>query len=509
MKNKNVLIVEDQLLFQSFLNSALKNILPETTNIIRKNSGNSAIELLSENIETIELIFLDIKMDDGDGISVLRYLSGKNKNNVPIYIVSSLDEAFVNYVMASISELDVRIVGFIPKGAPNSVYSRIEKIRKDINFYVNNDIQTKKKHRIRKKKTLHEVLHYIKHDLMIYIQPKFSLEHGNIAGFEVLSRICCDEVGIIEPDVFIPLINKYDLNLVFAKEVLRKAFIFHSQLSRLGLYIDLSINIELSTLESMEFGNELDTLAKKYNVNLNFISFDVIQSTCEDLNKTKLNIAQMKLKGIKFVLDGFGKGTSNIDTLNDIPFDEIKLDNGLINTLSQPMEYESGQLVSSVIDYLVNKNYKVTAKGIESVEEVAKLAQLGCHMGQGYFYCLPFPANDIHSLYSKLFMERVSKIVSETDSSLLNSIYDRFFIDTTAQINDFVMSLISSNDETPCEKERQEFVHNIKGSLKTSGILEGLPLLYDYQETNDFNYLLKLIEMLSYFKVRIVKEALI
>lgn len=134
---RDVLIVEDQILFQSFLYSALGRVIDETVNIERTNSGNNAIKLLAKK-NNFALIFLDIKMSDGDGISVLRYMANKNLNNLPVYIVSSLDVEFINYVMDATRELDVRVAGFIPKGAPNSVYSRIENLKDDINSYIRN-----------------------------------------------------------------------------------------------------------------------------------------------------------------------------------------------------------------------------------------------------------------------------------------------------------------------------------------------------------------------------------
>jgi EAL domain-containing protein (putative c-di-GMP-specific phosphodiesterase class I) len=108
--------------------------------------------------------------------------------------------------------------------------------------------------------------------------------------------------------------------------------------------------------------------------------------------------ALWELKGseIELGMDDFGTGYSNLSYLKRLPIDTLKIDRSYTSGLSH--DAEDAAIVHATVAFARALNLNVTAEVIENAEQVARLQELGCELGQGYHFAKPLPSNEATEL---------------------------------------------------------------------------------------------------------------
>jgi diguanylate cyclase len=120
---------------------------------------------------------------------------------------------------------------------------------------------------------------------------------------------------------------------------------------------------------------------------------------------TEVNKILMKLKdeGIQLSMDDFGTGYSSLAYLRDLPIDTVKIDKSFVQKLdAQNTEPFSRALVETIVGLARHLDLEVVAEGVETAEQVEMLKQLGCNIGQGYYFSKPIPPSDLERFILKL-----------------------------------------------------------------------------------------------------------
>jgi EAL domain-containing protein (putative c-di-GMP-specific phosphodiesterase class I) len=107
----------------------------------------------------------------------------------------------------------------------------------------------------------------------------------------------------------------------------------------------------------------------------------------DDTSAALSTLRDLKALGIGLELDDFGMGYSSLSYLHRFPFDALKLDRSFVNCLTE--EEDSAAIARTVIALGDALKMEVLAEGIETVEQVQRLASMGCLYGQGYFFSRP------------------------------------------------------------------------------------------------------------------------
>ena len=105
---------------------------------------------------------------------------------------------------------------------------------------------------------------------------------------------------------------------------------------------------------------------------------------------------ELKGSGIELAMDDFGTGYSNLSYLKRLPIDTLKIDRSYISGLSH--DAEDTAIVHATVAFARALNLNVTAEGIENAEQVTRLRELGCELGQGYYFAKPLPSNEATEL---------------------------------------------------------------------------------------------------------------
>ncbi|MDX1635778.1 MAG: EAL domain-containing protein, partial [Marinobacter sp.] len=104
--------------------------------------------------------------------------------------------------------------------------------------------------------------------------------------------------------------------------------------------------------------------------------------------------------GIGLVLDRFGSGLSSLRLLRDLPFDQVKIDQHLLQ--HAPQEENTAAIVHTLINLARQLSLRVAASGVETADQDSFLRHAGCHLVQGHRFCPAVSSDDLGQLFRRL-----------------------------------------------------------------------------------------------------------
>lgn len=219
------------------------------------------------------------------------------------------------------------------------------------------------------------------------------LESGELIGFEMLARWQSPTLGIVSPDIFIPMAEEMGLISAISEQLIRQALEdARSWDSRLRL----AVNISPLQLRDPWFAQKLLKLLVTANFPPSRLEIEVTESCLhENIGLVRSLITSLQNQGVQVSLDDFGTGYSSLAQLRTLPFDRIKIDRSFVATvLDSP---ESATIIQSIISLGEGLGLPITAEGIESQQVLDKMRELGKFTGQGFLYGQPEPAEETYA----------------------------------------------------------------------------------------------------------------
>lgn len=225
-----------------------------------------------------------------------------------------------------------------------------------------------------------------KDEIYLSYQPQVNV-NNKIIGCEVLVRWNNHKLGMIGPDIFIPIAENtgyiVHLGAYILEESLKTVMEWQKKGFKLG---QISINISMRQLLHQDFIKSVVLLFDKYSIGSCYtkIIFEITESsTTDDLPRLIKVINELKKYDISFSMDDFGTGYSSLSYLREIPVDELKIDKSFISELT---DTHQALLVKTIIDISKNLNLSIVAEGVEEEYQKEFLAELDCDLYQGYLF---------------------------------------------------------------------------------------------------------------------------
>jgi diguanylate cyclase (GGDEF)-like protein len=231
-------------------------------------------------------------------------------------------------------------------------------------------------------------------EFVLYYQPKVSVKDGRIAGVEALIRWHHPERGLIEPDEFVPMVERTvllrPLTLYVIDEALRQARAW----SRHGLMPDVSVNLSPRSLLDPQLPDQVAELLNRWDVPATRLTLELTESfLMADSGRSVGVMSLLSEVGITLSIDDFGTGYSSLSHLRRLPIREIKIDRSfVVNMREDPNDW---MIARATVDLGRNLGLRVVAEGVEDAETLARLAEMGCEQAQGYHLCVPLPAEEL------------------------------------------------------------------------------------------------------------------
>lgn len=231
-------------------------------------------------------------------------------------------------------------------------------------------------------------------EMALWYQPKVELSSGAVLGVEALLRWIHPENGVRGPDEFLRHVRSRRVLIEIGEWVLRNAVAQIDQWHDAhGVIIPVSVNLVAKHLIEPGFPARLSMLLEEYPcVPASAIEIEILESDAiVDGDEIIQVMHACKNMGITFAMDDFGTGYSSLSQLRRLPVDTLKIDRYFAQHLLEDEGNRS--IVEGVVRMAEKFGCKVVAEGVESVEHVNALLELGCSIGQGYKISKPMPAD--------------------------------------------------------------------------------------------------------------------
>lgn len=233
-------------------------------------------------------------------------------------------------------------------------------------------------------------------ELKIYYQPIVNLITEKISGFECLIRWQHPEKGLITPFHFIPTAEKTGLIIPIGFWILKQSCSqlakWHQKLLENNPQIEflpsISVNLSCREFEDENFINYLEQILAETQVNPSYLKLEVTESCCIFQNDFASGLlAEIKRRKIQIWIDDFGTGYSSFSYLHKLPIDGLKLDRSFIIDLEEnPVKMK---IIKAIFTLAKDLGLDVIAEGIETKIHLEKLKEIGCELGQGYYFSKP------------------------------------------------------------------------------------------------------------------------
>jgi PAS domain S-box-containing protein/diguanylate cyclase (GGDEF)-like protein len=226
-------------------------------------------------------------------------------------------------------------------------------------------------------------------EMRLHFQPIVELTSREVVGVEALVRWQRPGAGLLLPADFIEASERtgqiVPLGVWVTEQACRAAVVLRA-FSRAPQ--SMSINLSARQLADPGVVDMLRDSLRVSGVVAGEIIIDVTEtSLMEDMSAATATLDAIKALGVDLALDDYGTGYSSLLCLRDFPVDRIKLDQSFISGLG--VDSDTTAIVASTVSLAHRVGVKVVAEGVETLDQLALLRQMGCDFAQGYLFSPP------------------------------------------------------------------------------------------------------------------------
>ncbi len=230
-------------------------------------------------------------------------------------------------------------------------------------------------------------------EIVLYYQPILDLATGLVTGAEALARWRHPARGILPPAAFLGLIADAGLMGPFTMDVLEQAFAQQSRWSLSGYDLCVSVNISAASLRDDELPDKIAELMAKRKVDPAHITLEITEdSFISDPEQALLVLERLRGLGVQLSIDDFGTGFSSLTYIRRLPVSELKLDRTFL--MGAPQDKRAVSIIQSTVDLAHSLGLRIVAEGIENLDTLALVDDLGCDAAQGYLMGRPVPSEE-------------------------------------------------------------------------------------------------------------------
>src|SRR4051794_2107359 len=246
---------------------------------------------------------------------------------------------------------------------------------------------------------------------MVY-QPKVSLRDGSMTRVEALVRWDDPELGPVEPSRFIPLAEEHglidDLTLWGLRNILRQWVEWSDE----GIDANIAFNISALSLQHLDFPDLVERMCRGLDVPCDRLVLELTEGATQPLVKLMDTLTRFRIKGIGLAIDDFGTGYSSLMQLRQLPFTEVKIDRAFVADLGKSRDCRL--IIQAIVELARGLGLSTTAEGVETMEQLRAVRELGCDVAQGYLISLPLEPQALKPWQQKFRRSWPEMIAEET-----------------------------------------------------------------------------------------------
>jgi diguanylate cyclase (GGDEF)-like protein/PAS domain S-box-containing protein len=235
--------------------------------------------------------------------------------------------------------------------------------------------------------------------LFLLYQPQVAIATGRIVGLEALVRWRHPELGILEPDKFIPLAETGGLITALGLWVMREACRQTKEWLDAGLAPPLiALNMSVIQFKSpLELENDIEAILAEFSLPPQLLELELTESVLMETAHAHNDVLlRLRRKGIRIAIDDFGNGYSSLDYLRRFPVDRIKIARNFIADVG--IASGSAAIVRAAINLARELDLGVVGVGVETAAQLKLLQGWGCREVQGFYFAKPLAVPDVTAL---------------------------------------------------------------------------------------------------------------
>ena len=237
-------------------------------------------------------------------------------------------------------------------------------------------------------------------ELRVFYQPVMSLRDNRIVSVEALLRWQHPHRGLLEPGAFIAVAESSGLIVRIGEWVMEQAClqaVAWQAAAPDAEPIHVSVNVSAQQLIRSDVASSVARVLDVTGLEPGLLDLEITEAMLlRDVDSSASALQNLKRLGVRLVLDDFGTGYSSLSFLKRLTIDALKIDRSFIENLGE--EEENGMIIGAVLSMANALDIGVTAEGVETGAQLARLRTHGCDSVQGFLFSRPAPAEKISAL---------------------------------------------------------------------------------------------------------------
>lgn len=225
----------------------------------------------------------------------------------------------------------------------------------------------------------------------VYYQPIIDKKIGTIICGEALIRWNHPKLGLLHPDIFIPIAESNGAILALGDFVLLEACEQSKIWSNAGhSFYKVTVNLSFAQILEKDFVKNTISIITASGIDPHNLELEITETMA--MIDQKDMIAKLQKLGVRIILDDFGTGYSSLSHLKYLPFNGLKIDRRFIK---QSLEStRDSKLMHSIILLAQSIDLHIVAEGVETKEQLDMLEKMNCHTVQGFYFTHPLPSKE-------------------------------------------------------------------------------------------------------------------
>lgn len=384
---QSVLIVDDDptqvAILTSYFASLDVNVIQGETDPL------SAMQRIESDPSAFDTIVSDIQMPGMDGIEFIRHLSESGFNG-KLALISGVKQDLLQHAHRLAEMHKISVAGNVSKPLTRASLDRVFQSSDAVDVAEVEAPQRGNPVQVTKEQLETAISNG---EILPYYQPKVKINTGKVAGAEALARWIRPDGQMISPEIFISVANENGMIEELTFQLFEQSLSDLQKFAAVDPDFKLGVNLAPEMVQDLTLPDRLHEMVLSFGLKPMNLDFEITENSILDVDLVTLEVlSRMRVFGYELAIDDFGTGSSNIQTLRDFPFSELKIDRSFIgNAINNSFSH---QTVKAAIALAIEQNMSVVAEGVEDMDTWNMLKELKVDQVQGYIVSKAMPPED-------------------------------------------------------------------------------------------------------------------
>ncbi|HEY6721402.1 MAG TPA: EAL domain-containing protein, partial [Burkholderiales bacterium] len=242
-----------------------------------------------------------------------------------------------------------------------------------------------------------------RNELVLHYQPQMDIASGQPVGIEALLLWRHPELGVLPPTRFIHIAEDTGLIVPIGEWVLKTACAEAKAWQQAGLpELFIAVNLSARQFRDAQLASKVAATLAMTGLDPRFLELEITESVImSETGHTVNMLTRLAQLGVRVSIDDFGTGYSSLAYLKRFPVHKLKIDRTFVRDIQS--DRDDAAIVQAIITLAKTLELGVVAEGVETGEQLAFLANLGCGQYQGYYFSRPLPPKELLELLRSKF----------------------------------------------------------------------------------------------------------